>query len=156
MKRIQTGLLLLLGLFVAAPALQAQYFGRNKPRYENFDFKVYETPHFEIYHYLPDSARVREVADWCEQWYAAHQNVLKDTIQFKNPLILYNDHADFQQTNAISGLIGVGTGGVTEALKNIRQATDQTASGTSQLEKAAMSLNTLSEQLRNAVARYRL
>ena len=118
MKRIQTGLLLLLGLFVAAPALQAQYFGRNKPRYENFDFKVYETPHFEIYHYLPDSARVREVADWCEQWYAAHQNVLKDTIQFKNPLILYNDHADFQQTNAISGLIGVGTGGVTEALKN--------------------------------------
>ena len=32
--------------------IHAQYFGRNKPRYENFDFKVLQTPHFEIYHYL--------------------------------------------------------------------------------------------------------
>ena len=36
----------------------------------------------------------------------------------KNPIILYSNHPDFQQTTALQGDIGVGTGGVTEALKN--------------------------------------
>ena len=36
----------------------------------------------------------------------------------KNPLIFYNTHGDFQQTNTISSLIGTGTGGVTESLNN--------------------------------------
>jgi hypothetical protein len=35
-----------------------------------------------------------------------------------NPIILYNSHAEFQQTNAIYGDIGIGTGGVTEGFKN--------------------------------------
>ncbi|NIT56589.1 MAG: peptidase S9, partial [Aliifodinibius sp.] len=34
------------------------------------------------------------------------------------PIIIYANHADFQQTNVISGLISQGTGGVTEGLKN--------------------------------------
>jgi hypothetical protein len=33
-------------------ALDAQYFGRNKPHYKTFDYKLYETPYFSIYHYL--------------------------------------------------------------------------------------------------------
>lgn len=98
---------------------QAQYFGRNKPRYENFDFQVTQTPHFEIYHYLQKNPeRLQEIASWSEQWYRLHQAVLLDTFTQLNPLILYNNHADFQQTNAISGQISVGTGGVTEGLKN--------------------------------------
>jgi hypothetical protein len=28
---------------------QAQSFGRNRVRYENFDFQILETPHFDIY-----------------------------------------------------------------------------------------------------------
>ena len=47
-----------------------------------------------------------------------HQAVLKDTIRFKNPILFYNNHAHFQQTRAIGGHIGVGTGGVTEGFKN--------------------------------------
>ena len=35
----------------------------------------------------------------------------------RQPLILYASHPDFQQTNAIDGDIGEGTGGVTEALR---------------------------------------
>jgi len=100
--------------------LQAQtgYFGGNKPSYESFDFRVYQTPHFEIYHYLKNENALNEFANYSEHWYNLHQRVLSDTIYGKNPIIIYNNHADFQQTNAISGAIGVGTGGVTEAFKN--------------------------------------
>lgn len=111
-------LLAFMALSMGWPSLQAQYFGRNKPNYENFDFKVLQSPHFELYHYLDNDAYINSFVAQAEEWYEQHQYVLEDTILEKNPFILYADHADFQQTNAISGSIGVGTGGVTEAFKN--------------------------------------
>lgn len=109
---------LLLAFVVLANNLQAQYFGRNKPRYHTFDFEVLKTPHFDLHHYLENKDRLYQVAEWCEDWYHIHQAVLIDTFHKPNPFILYNDHPDFQQTNAIGGRIGAGTGGVTEAFKN--------------------------------------
>lgn len=32
--------------------VKGQYFGRNKPRYRSFHFKVVEISHFRLYHYL--------------------------------------------------------------------------------------------------------
>ena len=37
------------GTAVTAPSLSAQYFGQNKVQYESFDFRVLETPHFDVY-----------------------------------------------------------------------------------------------------------
>lgn len=108
----------MLAMAVAVQPLHAQYFGKNKPKYESYDFKVLQTPHFEIYHYLDNPVRVKELADQTENWYLLHQAVLADTFTRKNPVLFYNDHADFQQTTAIMGEIGMGTGGVTEGLKN--------------------------------------
>ena len=105
-------------VFLASTSLSAQYFGRNKVNYRQFDFKVLETPHFEIYHYLGNESVKNRIAQQSEQWYRMHQVIFQDTFRQRNPVIFYNNHADFQQTNAISGLIGVGTGGVTEGLKN--------------------------------------
>ena len=106
-----------LGILVAAP-LQAQYFGRNKPRYQEQNFNVSETEHFRIYEYLQNPEKRKELADAAELWYRMHQAVLQDTFTGKNPMLIYNDHAGFQQTNAIMGGISVGTGGVTEGLRN--------------------------------------
>lgn len=116
MKRI-----LFFSLFFAvlfSQSLQAQYFGRNKPRYNKQDFKVTETEHFVIYDYLDNPEKLKELAAAAELWYAMHSAVLQDSFEEKNPLIIYNDHAGFQQTNAIQGDISVGTGGVTEGLRN--------------------------------------
>ena len=110
-------LILMLALLMSN-ILEAQYFGRNKPHYKSFDYKLYETPYFSIYHYLENKDALDRIALWSEQWYKMHQKVLRDSFYVKNPILLYNDHADFQQTNAISGEIGVGTGGVTEAFRN--------------------------------------
>ncbi len=105
-------------LFIISISLSAQYFGKNKPRYTNFDFKVKETPHFRIHYYTKNKDLIDRLGEASEQWYALHEKVLKDTFYHKNPIIFYDNHGDFQQTNTISGSIGVGTGGVTEGLKN--------------------------------------
>lgn len=97
---------------------KSQYFGQNKPIYKNFRFQVYQTPNFEIYHYLKNDSLLNVLALSAEKWYDRHYQVFRDSITKRNPIILYNDHADFQQTTAISGPVSVGTGGVTEALKN--------------------------------------
>ena len=124
--------LLLLILLVVTSHIQAQYFGGNKPRYDIFDFKVYQRPHIELYSYLKkDSIRDAFLVS-AEKWFQRHYTMMRDTFDYKIPIILYNDHADFQQTTAISGSIGVGTGGVTEALKTritmpVRPSYGQTA-----------------------------
>lgn len=105
-------------LLTALAPLQAQYFGRNKPTYQKHDFKVLQTEHFEIYQYLDNPERARELAAAAEMWYRMHESVLRDTFTEKNPMVIYNDHAGFQQTNTIQGDVSVGTGGVTEALRN--------------------------------------
>jgi len=117
-KSLFTWSLVTLLLVQFSSALQAQYFGRNKPHYKSFNYKLYETPYFSIYHYLENKDALDRIALWSEEWYKMHQSVLRDSFFTRNPIILYNDHADFQQTNAISGEIGVGTGGVTEAFRN--------------------------------------
>ena len=111
-------LLLALGLLSLVPTLQGQYFGQNKPRYTNFDFKVYKSPHFEYYMYMKDTDARNRLIQWTEQWYTLHSRILRDSFVSQSPLLFYNNHADFQQTNAISGSVGVGTGGVTEGFKN--------------------------------------
>jgi Tol biopolymer transport system component len=114
---LKTGVIFLI-LVLTFQSASAQYFGRNKPRYKKIDFKVFETPHFEVYHYLNNDSLVDYLAKSSESWYFMHQRVLKDTIRMLNPIIFYANHADFQQTNTISSSVSVGTGGVTEALKN--------------------------------------
>lgn len=103
---------------VGIETVSAQYFGRNRPIYKRFDFKVYKSPNFEIYHYFENDSIVEQLAQASEQWYHMHQQVFRDTIRDRNPMIFYANHADFQQTTAIFGTVGVGTGGVTEAFKN--------------------------------------
>lgn len=98
-------------------SVQAQYFGQNKMRYKKLNFKVYDTPHFNLYYYSQNDSLIRWLAKESEVWYELHQQVFQDTFSRKNPIIVYNNHPEFQQTTAISGEISVGTGGVTEAFK---------------------------------------
>lgn len=117
MKYAPLLLLAFLLTLTAVPA-SAQYFGQNKPRYQRFDFRVYESDNFTFYTYLNDRQKINQLADWAEQWHDLHQAVLLDTFLQRNPILWYNHHAHFQQTNAIMGPIGQGTGGVTEGFKN--------------------------------------
>ncbi len=118
-NRMNYSMLLLLVVFLFSGSdLYSQGFGRTKPGYKTFDFKVYKTPNFEIYHYFENDSVLHEIAMMSEKWYYRHTRALGDTIKDRNPLIIYENHPDFQQTTAVGSLIGIGTGGVTESLKN--------------------------------------
>jgi methyl-accepting chemotaxis protein len=62
----------------------------------------------------------------------------------------------FQQIVGGSSQQQIGFEQVTEAFRNIGIASQETASGTKQSEKAAANLNALAQQLRSAVARYQV
>ncbi|MFQ5446246.1 MAG: hypothetical protein ACE5FF_04870 [Saprospiraceae bacterium] len=81
MRNTILSLILLLALPFCATTLHAQYFGRNKPKYEDFDFKVLQTPNFEIYNYLDNPELLRDLAAGAEHWYRLHQAVLADTFK---------------------------------------------------------------------------
>ncbi len=97
---------------------EAQYFGRNRPGYHVFSYDVLRTPNYDIYHNFKNDTVIDEIARMGEYWYSLHSTVFNDTLRIRNPLLLYENHADFQQTNVSSGIIDVGTGGFTEGLKN--------------------------------------
>lgn len=100
-----------------APPGAAQYFGRNKVQYRDFDFHVLATPHFDVYFYPEEEAAARDAARMAERWYWRLSRLFDHEFEERQPLILYAAHPDFQQTGTLSGFIGEGTGGFTEVFK---------------------------------------
>lgn len=99
------------------PSAAAQYFGRQKVQYENFDWHVMHTDRFDVHFYPEARTATEDAARMAERWYLRLSNAFQHGFD-KKPLILYADHPDFQQTNVIQSMLGEGTGGVTEGLKN--------------------------------------
>jgi Tol biopolymer transport system component len=107
-------MLLLLG--TARPA-DAQYFGRNKVQYETFKFQVLQTEHFDIHYYPEERDAALLAGRMAERWYSRLSRVLGHELDGRQPLIMYANHPHFEQTNALSGELGEGTGGATEVFK---------------------------------------
>src|SRR5688500_9658221 len=95
---------LALCLSLASPAA-AQYFGRNKVEYENFDFQVLATEHFDIYYYPQEAGAARMAARLAERWYARLSTLLDHRFDRRQPLVLYGSQAEFAQTNIVSGMV---------------------------------------------------
>jgi len=111
-------LCLLLFLFIGVGNLRAQYFGKNKVKYKGIEYQVSESPNFEMYHYFDSDSLTARLLRNSEHWYNLHKTLFQIRFEQPNPIIFYQNHPEFQQTAVISGLIGEGTGGVTEGFKN--------------------------------------
>jgi hypothetical protein len=93
------------------------YFGRNKVQYEEFDWKILRTDHFDIYYY-GEMEYIAEIgAAYAEEIYAELKVRMNHLVTRRIPLIFYNTTIDFQQTNIAPGLIPEGVGGFFEFLK---------------------------------------
>ncbi len=105
-------------VMACAPAVaQAQYFGRNKVQYRTFQFQILKTEHFDLYYYPEEEPAAQIASRMAERWYARLSRFFDHQLRDRQVLILYASPEHFRQTNAVEGLIGEGTGGVTEALK---------------------------------------
>ncbi len=98
--------------------VEAQYvtFGRNKVQYDKFNWRVMKTPHFDIHYYEGNEEAVMDAARIAERSYDYLSHLLQVQFEDPVPLILYADHQDFRQTNAVTGA-AEGVQGITESLK---------------------------------------
>ena len=110
-------LAVMLAVLGTAGSASAQYFGQNKVQYDDFEFKTYSTDHFDIYFYPEERTAVMDAGRMAERWYQRHSRTFLREFEKRKPLIFYANSADFQQTNAVQGQLGQGTGGVTESIK---------------------------------------
>jgi hypothetical protein len=117
MRPLAAGTAAALLAIASASSVSAQYFGQNKVQYHTLNFKVLETQHFDIYFYPREQQGAEIAARLAERWHARLERLFEHTLRGRQPLLLYASHTDFEQTNAIPGELGEGTGGVTEPLR---------------------------------------
>src|SRR5919206_578403 len=116
-RRARAAALAALALCAVASPAAAQYFGRNKVQYEDFNFRVLRTAHFDIHFYPEEEVATRDAARQLERWYTRFAPLFGYTFD-RRDIILYADQPDFQQTNVVGGTLEEGTGGVTEGLRS--------------------------------------
>jgi Tol biopolymer transport system component len=110
----------LLAVVMCAGSLSAQdeVFGKNKVQYKKFNWSFVQSDHFDVYFSDGGYAIAQFAAVAAESAYTSLAKLFRYQLVNRVPLIVYNSHNDFQQTNVISEYMEEGIGGVTELFKN--------------------------------------
>src|SRR4029434_9739252 len=111
----------LVALIVAASAGQVvaqtpfiPYYGKNNIHYDNFEWKIYPTDHFEIYFYPEVESHLERIASYAESAYQQISADLKHDLSFKVQLIIFKTHSEFEQENIDPGAAPEGAGACAE------------------------------------------
>ncbi len=96
---------------------QEVYFGQNKVQYKDFKWSVFKTEHFEFYYHEGGEKIADFAAVESELAYEELRRTFRFELTQRIPVILYNSHNDFQQTNVIPNILTEGVGGFTEYFK---------------------------------------
>ena len=107
------------GLAFGTPAVSdaQNYFGKNQVQYDKLKWQITETDHFQIYWYPEEAVAANDAGRMAERAYARLSLVLDHQFREKKPIMLFATRTDFGQNN-VTGDLGEGTGGVTEALRH--------------------------------------
>lgn len=106
-------------LFSVTPVqAQGTSFGKNKIQYNQFDWYFIQSSHFDVYFTQGGEEIAEFTADVAESSYYSISKSFRFQIINRIPLVVYNSHNDFQQTNVVSEYLEEGIGGVTELFKN--------------------------------------
>ncbi|MFQ5797692.1 MAG: peptidase MA family metallohydrolase [Bacteroidota bacterium] len=113
----------LLVLFVLAlgPSLmlaQGVYFGKNKVQYNNFTWYYLQSAHFDVYFADGGEYLAEFTAEAAESAYVSISKTFRHQLANRVPIVVYNSHNEFQQTNVVGPFLEEGIGGVTELFKN--------------------------------------
>jgi hypothetical protein len=96
----------------------APYYGKNQIKYDNFDWQIYTTDHFEIFYYSDIEPHLERVAGYAESAYQHVSSELKHDLAFKVPLILFSTSSEFFQQNVLPGAAQEGVGAFAEPSRN--------------------------------------
>ncbi len=121
MRRLLPLLLVAAAILAAAPPASAQfipYYGKNKVKYDNFAWRVYKSPHFEVFYYPEFEPRLERLTSYLESGYLKISTGLKHEMPKAIPVIFYKTHSEFEQTNLYPAFIPEGVAAFTEPLLN--------------------------------------
>lgn len=111
-------LVLIISLFLIFSLDVLGQFGKNKVQYKKFNYYYIQSKHFDVY-FTDGGERLATFAIVAaESALVSIQKTFKYKINSRIPIIVYNSHNDFQQTNVIQEYLEEGIGGVTELFKN--------------------------------------
>jgi hypothetical protein len=79
------------------------YYGKNKIRYNNFEWHIYTTDHFEIFYYPEIESHLERLTSYAESAYQQVSSDLKHDLAFKVPMVLFKTQSEFQQQNIEAG-----------------------------------------------------
>ncbi len=116
----RTGVLvfILLGCMFSSTSAQEDIFGQNKVQYTKFTWYYLQSDHFDVYFADNGKSLAEFTAAAAESAYASVSKSFRYQIVNRIPIIVYNSHNAFQQTNVVSEYLEEGIGGVTELFKN--------------------------------------
>jgi hypothetical protein len=116
---LHAGLAAILLCAGAFPA-DAQYrgFGKNKVRYDEFDWQIYHSPHFDVYFDKENEQLLQKVVSFAESAYDQLSREFDFQIQKPTPLIFYPTHSAFEQNNIILNFIPEGVGAFASSARN--------------------------------------
>ncbi len=106
-------------LFITGASFaQSGDFGKNKVQYRSFNWYFIQSKHFDVYFYPQEYYLAEFAAETAESAYSSISRHIHYDITNRIPIIVYDSHNDWQQTNVVSEYLEEGVGGVTEMFKN--------------------------------------
>jgi Tol biopolymer transport system component len=106
-------------LVAALPSLGfSQGFGKNKIQYQRHRWQYIQSEHYDIYFYGDGLAAAKFTAAVAESSYQQISRMLDFKMQARTPILVYNSHNDFEETNVSPEIVEESVGGFTEFLKN--------------------------------------
>ena len=94
-----------------------QGFGKNKVRYRDFKWEVLESEHLEL-HYEPEFQNLAVNAiEYLEEGYDHISEILHHELSHRPPIVIYQSHYQFQQTNIFPDFLPPGVAGFAEPLR---------------------------------------
>ncbi|HUR21084.1 MAG TPA: hypothetical protein VMZ90_09775 [Vicinamibacterales bacterium] len=112
LRRSRTTPVLILALAVfllgIAPAITSAqtpyvpYFGKNRVKYDKFNWHIYESDHFEIYFYPEIEPHLERITSYLESAYQRISSELRHELPERAKVVLFKTQSEFQQQD-ISG-----------------------------------------------------
>ena len=93
------------------------YFGKNRVKYDDFQWHIYTTDHFEIFYYPDVEEHLERIASYAESAYAQISADLTHDLANLVPLVIFKTHSEFEQQNIIPGAVSDGVGAFAEPFR---------------------------------------
>ncbi len=106
--------------WTAEPVAQTQfapYYGKNRVKYDDFEWHIYETDHFEIFYYPELEEHLERLASYAESAYAQISADLTHDLATRVPLVVFKTHSEFEQQNIAPGQSPEGVGAFAEPFR---------------------------------------